>query len=311
MPTGATDPQVSRRCRARLRVRPRRPEEWQAGVARVCSPSPRVLDWQRLYYRLVSKPDVGLQPNVYCTDRPVVTRRAFRGNFPTGPETAGRSRVTSTHAHRAPRELFRARTREPARERRGARFRKCVGLARSFAMSAPEDEKHVTFSEADDGVGNLRRVPTGGAGELASAAEVAASAGMDSAVDASTDSLQVRVQNHPSASTESRARFRRTAHRPFETATMRRGTWHPAARGFSPRARGSRRAPHAEFHARFPRRLPAPPPSPRRSSPSPRLTSPRPRKRPRATKNQRLPSRATARTRRRRRTRRWTRRTVR
>jgi len=77
-------------------------------------------------------------------------------------------------------------------------------------MSAPEDEKHVTFSEADDGVGNLRRVPTGGAGELASAAEVAAGAGMDNAVDASTDSLQVRVQNHPSASTESRARFRRT-----------------------------------------------------------------------------------------------------
>jgi hypothetical protein len=77
-------------------------------------------------------------------------------------------------------------------------------------MSAPEDEKHVTFSEADDGVGNLRRVPTGGAGELASAAEVAAGAGMDSAVDASTDSLQVRVQNHPSASNASRARFRRT-----------------------------------------------------------------------------------------------------
>ena len=76
-------------------------------------------------------------------------------------------------------------------------------------MSAPEDEKHVTFSEADDGVGNLRRVPTGGAGELAAAAEVAADAGMDSAVDASTDSLQVRAQNHPSASTETRARFRR------------------------------------------------------------------------------------------------------
>ena len=35
VPTGATDPQVSRRCRARLRVRPRRPEEWQARVARV------------------------------------------------------------------------------------------------------------------------------------------------------------------------------------------------------------------------------------------------------------------------------------
>jgi hypothetical protein len=32
---------------------------------------------------------------------------------------------------------------------------------------------------------------------------------MDSAVDASTDSLQVRAQNHPSASTETRARFRR------------------------------------------------------------------------------------------------------
>jgi hypothetical protein len=94
---------------------------------------------------------------------------------------------------------------------------------------------------------------------------------------------------------------------------MRRGTWHPAARGFSPRARGSRRAPHAEFHARFSRRLPAPPPSPRRSSPSPRLTSPRPWKRPRAhldEKPKRLPSRATARTRRLRRTRRWTRRTV-
>ena len=40
--------------------------------------------------------------------------------LPDASETAGRSRVTSAYAHRAPRELFRARTREPAHERRGA-----------------------------------------------------------------------------------------------------------------------------------------------------------------------------------------------
>ena len=44
-------------------------------------------------------------------------------------------------------------------------------------MSAPEDEKHVTFSEADDDIGTLRRVPTGGAGELTAVAAVAADAG--------------------------------------------------------------------------------------------------------------------------------------
>lgn len=312
MPTGATDPQVSRRCRARLRVRPRRPEEWHAGVARVCSPSPRVLDWQRLYYRLVSKHDVGLQPN-YCTDRPVVTRRAFRGNFPTGPETAGAvARHFDARTPRASRALPRANARARTRTARSALQE--VRRTRAFLRDVSPRRR-----EARDllGSGRRRRQSATRPHRRRGRARVGRRGGRQR-----RHGQRRRCQHGFSsgAGPESPERVERVpravspdgpAHRPFETATMRRGTWHPAARGFSPRARGSRRAPHAEFHARFPRRLPAPPPSPRRSSPSPRLTSPRPRKRPGATKNQRLPSRATARTRRRRRTRRWTRRTVR
>jgi hypothetical protein len=67
VPTGATDPQVSRRCRARLRVRPRRPEEWQARVARVRLTSRRFSTFTSAPGCLVSAADVGLS-----ADRPVV-----------------------------------------------------------------------------------------------------------------------------------------------------------------------------------------------------------------------------------------------
>ena len=92
------------------------------------------------------------------------------GNFPTRPRPRG-GRASLLRTHTARLESSSARERESPHTN-GAEPSRASGIASdsrvpsSISAGAPEDEKHVTFSEADDGVGNLRRVPTGGAGEL-------------------------------------------------------------------------------------------------------------------------------------------------
>ena len=107
VPTGATDPQVSRRCRARLRVRPRRPEEWQARVARVRLTSRRFSTFTSAPGCLVSA-DVGLS-----ADRPVVRRRSrpLRKTSRRVPRPRG-GRASLRRTHTARLESSSARERE-------------------------------------------------------------------------------------------------------------------------------------------------------------------------------------------------------
>ena len=111
VPTGATDPQVSRRCRARLRVRPRRPEEWQARVARVRLTS-QILTFTSAPGCLVSG---------RCRTVGRSTRCHLGGNFPDGSRDRGAvARHFDARTPRASRALPRANARARTRTARSA-----------------------------------------------------------------------------------------------------------------------------------------------------------------------------------------------